>query len=72
MLKNLGANPDPSQDADEDTMAPRSNKPRTRDARTQAASRVSVPSSQKSGDLFENELDAELEIPAFLRKKKTG
>lgn len=33
----------------------------------------SVPSTKNmSGDLFEDDVDAELEIPAFLRKKKTG
>ena len=34
---------------------------------------TSVPASeQRSGDLFEDDPDAELEIPAFLRKKKIG
>ncbi len=33
---------------------------------------ASTKSPGSSGDLFEDDLDTELEIPAFLRKKKTG
>jgi len=58
MLKNLSSAPEET----EVTPAPQT-----------ARGSQSVPSSTKeSGDLFDDDIDAELEIPSFLRKKKTG
>ncbi|MBY0421362.1 MAG: hypothetical protein K2Q06_03590, partial [Parvularculaceae bacterium] len=40
--------------------------------RTQQPSQNPAPRPQPRGDLFDEQPDAELEIPSFLRKKKTG
>ncbi|MEM8771625.1 MAG: cell division protein FtsZ [Pseudomonadota bacterium] len=56
MFKSLGGAP---RDDRRDTPAPR-------------APDVGKPASRVRGDLFEDQEDAELEIPSFLRKKKTG
>ena len=43
-----------------------------REVETPRAPDASKPSSAARGDLFDDQDDAELEIPSFLRKKKTG
>jgi cell division protein FtsZ len=43
-----------------------------RDAPAPRATEATKPSSRLRGDLFDDQEDADLEIPSFLRKKKTG
>ncbi len=43
-----------------------------RDAPAPRAPEAAKPSSRLRGDLFDDQEDADLEIPSFLRKKKTG
>ena len=43
-----------------------------RDAPTPRAPEQQKPASSPRGDLFDDQEDADLEIPSFLRKKKTG
>ncbi len=50
-------------------LEPRAPEPGGREPRAQEASK---PASRVRGDLFEDQEDADLEIPSFLRKKKTG
>lgn len=56
MFKSLGAG---GRDDHHDAPAPR-------------APEASKPASRLRGDLFDDQEDADLEIPSFLRKKKTG
>jgi len=71
MLKNLTASPSSATSSDQEISEKKSDNPQ----RTPVVKRntTSVPSTrQVSGDLFEDDVDNELEIPAFLRKKKIG
>ncbi len=59
IFKSIGGAP-----RDDRRQAPRAPEPR--------APEVSKPASRVRGDLFDDQEDADLEIPSFLRKKKTG
>ncbi len=71
IFKSIGGGP---RDDRQETPAPRAPAPDSpaMGAPSPRAPEASKPASRVRGDLFDDQEDADLEIPSFLRKKKTG